>query len=177
MRLEGGAVAAQQLAEQLRVKAFKGDFAQLARETNDDALKLTAGLVGGDTGWLPKGSYVVEKVEDAVWKLKPGEVTQVIEDKGAYYIAKLEDKQDAVMQEFEDLAVQQEIDSKLKAAQLRALEDRRLAELSKERAVQENPQMMEIVLDMAMQRYPAWVAAGKRAAAAITPVSPSELNQ
>jgi parvulin-like peptidyl-prolyl isomerase len=161
MQVEGGAEGARQLAERLRAKAFKGDFAQIARETNDEGLKLTAGLVGGESGWLPKGSYVVDKVEDAVWKLKPGEVTQVIEDKGAYYIAKLEDKQDAVTQEFEDLAVQQEIDGKLRTQQLRQLEERRQAELRKEAVIQENPQMMQVAVDMAMQRYPAWAAAGK----------------
>jgi parvulin-like peptidyl-prolyl isomerase len=161
MQVEGGAEGARQLAERLRVKAFKGDFAQIARETNDEGLKLTAGLVGGESGWLPKGSYVVDKVEDAVWKLKPGEVTQVIEDKGAYYIAKLEDKQDAVTQEFEDLAVQQEIDGRLRTQQLRQLEERRQAELRKEAVIQENPQMMQVAVDMAMQRYPAWAAAGK----------------
>jgi parvulin-like peptidyl-prolyl isomerase len=175
MSIEGGAEGARQLAERLRVKAFKGDFAQIARETNDETLKLTAGLVGADGGWLPKGSYVVDKVEDAVWKLKPGEVTEVIEDKGAFYIAKLEDKQEAVTQEFEDLAVQQEIDARLRTQQLRKLEERRQAELRKEAVIQENPQMMQVAVDMAMQRYPAWAAAGKRAAITEPPLN--ELNK
>jgi parvulin-like peptidyl-prolyl isomerase len=161
MQVEGGADGARQLAERIRVKAFKGDFAELAREVNDEGLKLTAGAVGGEGGWLPKGSYVSDKVENAVWALKPGDVTDVVEDKGAYYVAKLEDKQDAVTQEFEDLAVQQEIDGKLRAQQLRQLEQRRQAELRKDAVIQENPQMMEVALDMAMQRYPAWAAAGK----------------
>jgi parvulin-like peptidyl-prolyl isomerase len=161
MKIEGGAEGARQLAERIRVKAFKGDFAELARETNDEGLKLTAGLVGGEEAWLPKGSYVSEKVEDAVWQLKPGDVTAVVEDKGAFYVAKLEDKQDAVTQEFEDVAVQQEIDGKLRTAQLRQLEQRRQADLRKDAVIQENPQMMEVAVDMAMQRYPAWAAAGK----------------
>jgi parvulin-like peptidyl-prolyl isomerase len=175
MQIEGGSEGARQLAERLRVKAFKGDFAQIARETNDEGLKLTAGAVGDESGWLAKGSYVCDKVEDAVWKLKPGEVTEVIEDKGAYYIAKLEDKQDAVTQEFEDLGVQQEIDGKLRTLQLRRLEERRQAELRKEAVIQENPQMMQVALDMAMQRYPAWAAAGKRAEA--VPAGATELNK
>jgi parvulin-like peptidyl-prolyl isomerase len=166
MHLEGGADAARQLAERIRVKAFKGDFAQLARETNDEGLKLTAGQVGPEGGWMLKGTYIDDKVDDAVWKLQPGQVTDVIEDKGAFYVAKLEDKQEAVSQDFEDLAVQQEIDGRLRTLQLRELEQRRQAELRKEAVIQENPQMMEVAVDMAMQRYPAWAAAGKRATAA-----------
>jgi parvulin-like peptidyl-prolyl isomerase len=176
MNLDGGADAGRRLAENLRVKAFKGDFAQLARETNDEGLKLTAGLVGDESGWMPKGSYVVDKVEDAVWKLKPGEVTDVIEDKGAFYIARLEDKQEARTQEFEDLAVQQDIDNRLRAQQLRALEERRQGELRKEAVFQYNPQMLEAALDMAMQRYPAWAAAGKGAAAPATSATPASYN-
>jgi parvulin-like peptidyl-prolyl isomerase len=177
MRLDGGADGARQLAENLRVKAFKGDFATLARETNDEGLKLTAGLVGDDNGWLPKGSYVVDKVEDAVWKLRPGELTDVIEDKGVFYLARLEDKQDAVTLDFEDAAVQQEIDNKLRAQQLRAQQDRRQAELVKEAVFQYNPQMVEVAVDMAMQRYPAWAAAGKGAPAPATPASYNQLNK
>src|SRR5213079_2861679 len=99
----------------------------------------TAGQVGAEGGWMQKGTYVVDKVDDAVWKLQPGQVTDVIEDKGAFYVAKLEDKQEAVSQEFEDLAVQQGIESKLKTQQLRQVQERRQAELRKEAVIQENP--------------------------------------
>jgi parvulin-like peptidyl-prolyl isomerase len=175
LNLEGGLEAGRRLAEQIRVKAFKDDFAQLAREVNDEGLKATSGLVGAEGGWMQKRTYVVDKVDDAVWKLKPGEVTDVIEDKGAFYVAKLEDKQEAATQEFEDLGIQQEIDSRLRAAQLRRIQDQRQGELEKELVYQKNPQMIEIAVDMAMQRYPAWAAAGKRAEA--TPASSTELNK
>jgi len=94
-----------------------------------------------------------------VWALQPGQVTPVIEDRGAFYVAKLEDKQEAAAQDFEDLAVQQAIDGKLRAQQFRQLEEKRQNMLLKDAVIQENPQGMQVTLDMAMQRYPQWAAA------------------
>jgi parvulin-like peptidyl-prolyl isomerase len=161
LKLPGGADQAKTTIRDIRAKAVKGNFEALARELNDPILKASGGLVpGNDQGWLPKGTYVAERVEDAVWALQPGQVTNVIEEKGAFYIAKLEDRQEAVSQEFEDLAVQQQIDEKLQAQQFKELQEQRQNKFMKDAVVWEHPQMMQVAVDMAMQRFAGWKSAG-----------------
>jgi parvulin-like peptidyl-prolyl isomerase len=160
LKLPGGSAEARRLAAQVRDRATEGNFAKLARETNDPTLRATGGLVpGSDEGWLPKGTYVAEKVEDAVWSLEPGQVTDVIEEKGAYYVARLEDRQDALAHEFEDLEVQKRIDETLRAQQLEKLQKQRQDAMLKQSVVWENPQRTQPALDMAMQRYSQWASA------------------
>lgn len=154
-----GPADARRLAERIRADALGGDFEALAREANDPALKESDGLVGADDGWLPKGTYVAEGVEDAVWNLQPGQVTDVIEEQGAFYVARLEERQDARELPFEDLAVQEQIRDTLRAEQLRELTEREQDRLIKEAVIQEQPGMLQTAVDMAMQRYPAWASA------------------
>jgi hypothetical protein len=156
LKLPGGASEAKKYVTDVRAKAVaNANFEQLARELNDPALKASGGLIGAD-GWLERGSYVAEKVEAAAWALKPGEVTDVIEERGAFYVAKLEDKQDAVGRDFEDPQVQQAIIETLRAQQFKQLQEQRQEKLLKDAVIQEHPQMMQVALDMAMQRYAAW---------------------
>ncbi len=160
LKLAGGDAEAKRLADEIHAKAFDADFESLARATNDPVLQASAGLVPGNAeGWLPKGTYVAEAVENAVWALKPGQVTDVVKEKGAYYVAKLEDKQDAVARAFEEPAVQASIEETLRAQQFKELQDRFQNKLIREAAVQEHPQMMRVALDMAMQRYASWASA------------------
>lgn len=156
-----GPAAAERLAQQLREEAVTGgaDFEDLARQTNAPSLKESGGLVGTADGWLPRGSYVSEKVEQAVWDLRPGQVTEVIEDGGAFHIARLEDRQEATERPFEDLAVQESIRKRLEAQQLGELLEREHRRLEREAVTQRQPGMLQAAVDMAMQRYPAWAAA------------------
>lgn len=161
LKLAGGAAEAKRYATDVRAKAAAdpAGFERLAREVNDPALKSTGGLIGED-GWVEKGSYVAEKVEQAAWALEPGGVTDVIEDRNAFYVAKLEEKQDSVAKDFEDPKVQQDIAEILRAQQFKELQEMRQEKLLKDAVVQEHPQMMQVALDMAMQRYPAWREGG-----------------
>jgi peptidyl-prolyl cis-trans isomerase C len=155
---------AKALSERTHESALKGNFEALARETNDLALRSSGGIVpGSDKGYLPKGTYVSEKLEDAVWSLRPGAVTNVIEDRNAFYIAKLEDRQEGAAIEFEDLGVQEKIRETLLAQQYRKLQDQFQEKLIKESVIQEHPQMRQIALDMAMQRYRAWTSTARSA--------------
>lgn len=150
------------LAERTHESALKGDFESVARETNDPALKSTGGIVpGSDKGYLPRGTYVSDKLEDAVWSLQPGGITNVIEDRNAFYFAKLEDHQAGAAVEFEDLGVQEKIRETLLAEQYRKLQDQFQEKLIKESVIQEHPQMRQIALDMAMQRYRAWTSTAR----------------
>src|SRR6478736_396739 len=51
----------------------------------------------------------IDAVDKAVWRLKPGELTDIIEDGGAFYLAKLEARKDGRIRPFEDQAVQDAI--------------------------------------------------------------------
>ena len=160
LELDGPDDAAR-LAREVREEAVSGkvDFEALARRTNEPSLKDTGGLVGTKDGWLPRGSYVSEKVEAAVWSLRPGQVTEVIEDREAFYLAKLEERQDATEKPFEDVAIQEQIHNTLYSQQLRELLDREYGRLKRDAVIQRQPRMLQTAVDMAMQRYPAWAAA------------------
>ena len=151
---------AERLAREVRDRAAKGeDFTTLAGQFNDPLLKESGGIVGVEEGWLPKGSYAVESVEEALWGLKPGELTEVIEDRGAYYVARLEDRAEANVAAFEEPAVQDRIRETLAAQQVRELSEREHKRLIREAVVQDQPGAIQTAVDMAMQRYPAWASA------------------
>ena len=155
LKLKGGRTEAEGIAAQIREKVTSDNFEQLAREKNDPVLVATGGLVGED-GWITKGTYVAERVEDAMWKLQPGEVTPVIEEKNAFYIAKLEEREDGTAREFDDPAVQKRIEDILKGKQFDQMRVQRQNQLLKDAVIQRHPQMLQIALDMAMQRYARW---------------------
>lgn len=68
------------------IKAGK-DFAELAKIYGEDGTKEN----GGDLGWFGKGDMVPE-FENAVYALKPGEMTQdLVETQYGYHIIKLEE--------------------------------------------------------------------------------------
>lgn len=163
IRFPGGLSQAQVKAESLRQQAIKGDFAHLAASNNldDKNLAATEGLVGSkdQEWWIERGAYARENVEAAVWKLQPGQVSEVIQDRGGLYIAKLEAKREAVVQQFSDPKVQEAIYKTLRDQQFRVLHDKAVQELLKAAILQENPQMIDRATDMAVQRYPHWASA------------------
>lgn len=69
------------------IKAGK-DFSEQAKQFGEDGTKEN----GGDLGWFGKGDMVPE-FENAVYALKPGEITQdLVETQYGYHIIKLEEK-------------------------------------------------------------------------------------
>ena len=84
-------------AKELHDKALQmsdEEFGKLAGSINHDpALMKSAGRIGGGDGWVQRGSFAVQKVEDEVWKLQPGQVTDVVEvGNDSFYIARLESR-------------------------------------------------------------------------------------
>jgi peptidyl-prolyl cis-trans isomerase D len=62
-----------------------GDFKQLAAKYSDDTSNR---LDGGDLGWFPHGQ-MIKPFEDAVFKMKPGQL-EIVETRFGYHVVKLD---------------------------------------------------------------------------------------
>lgn len=65
------------------------DFAELAQRCSDDK---GSARRGGDLSWVQRG-YVVKEFEDAIFAMKPGEISKPILSPFGYHIIKVEAKQ------------------------------------------------------------------------------------
>ena len=82
---------AKKRANELRKTARSGeDFAELAKEHSE----CPSAARGGDLGYFKKGD-MVEPFEKAVFSLKEGEISEVVETQFGYHIIKLVEKQSA----------------------------------------------------------------------------------
>ncbi|MDD3374199.1 MAG: peptidyl-prolyl cis-trans isomerase [Candidatus Omnitrophica bacterium] len=85
-------------AKELAVALLQGaDFAQVARE---NSIAETASS-GGDTGFVVE--FEDPKIQNAVFTLEPGSASNVFKGDKGYYIVKLEEKKQGIMQNFEDV--------------------------------------------------------------------------
>ncbi|OGQ86606.1 MAG: hypothetical protein A2512_11080 [Deltaproteobacteria bacterium RIFOXYD12_FULL_56_24] len=80
-------------------KQLKGgaDFAELAKQSSDCPSKEK----GGDLGFFPRGQ-MVKPFADAVFKMKSGEVSDIVETEFGYHLIKLEEKRPANTVSFEE---------------------------------------------------------------------------
>jgi parvulin-like peptidyl-prolyl isomerase len=154
----GGRDKALDKIKEIRRRAVAGeDFAQLAKDFNDDtALRRNAGLVGD--GWIDEGAFRLEDVEKAVWKLQPHQVSDIIDSHGAFYLAYLEDVKRGKVIPFDSQQVQDQIREAISATQLRELRDQVQNRLLQHAVVSENANMIDVAADMAMQKYARWHA-------------------
>lgn len=155
----GGREAAIAKMKEAQDKAARGfDFVELAKGYNTDP---NLARTGGDVGWIQKGSFRLEKVEKAAFELQPGQVSQsFIEEDGAFYIVKVEERKVGHVQPFDDPAVQDRIYSTLRAQQFRTLREQVIGQLTANAIIRKNDQLLQTVVEMAMQRYPQWAATG-----------------
>ena len=153
----GGVPQAQAKIEDLHARAARGeDFTELARTVNDDPHLMRQ---GGDVGWVQQGAFAIEPVEQAVWKLaEPGQVTDLVRVGDAFYIAKLEGRKPGRVRPFEEEAVQAQIKKVLQGEMLQTLRAREREMLMRDAIVYPYPPAYDVVLDMAMQKYPDWAA-------------------
>jgi parvulin-like peptidyl-prolyl isomerase len=129
------------------------DFAKLAGETNDDPeLKRK----GGDVGLIQEGAYKLDQIAQAIWKLRIGEITDIIDTGDAFWIAKLESFEAGEIHPFEEEDVQVEIRRRLTAQQFAALREQVVKDLKAAASVREDEELLNAPLEMIMQNYPRW---------------------
>jgi parvulin-like peptidyl-prolyl isomerase len=150
----GGREAALTKIQEIRRRALAGeDFGKLAHDLDDDTLLRSK---SGDVGWVDKGAYRLDAVEKAVWALQPGEVSDIIDTDGAFYLARLLALKRGRIIPFENEQVQEQINQTLRLEQVRQLVDEAEQELRANAAVWDNPQGASITMEMAMQKYAQW---------------------
>jgi peptidyl-prolyl cis-trans isomerase SurA len=95
------AQARQQLAElKRRIEAGQADFAQLARETSQDA----SARNGGDLGWASPGMFVPE-FEEVLNNLRPGQIADPIVSRFGVHLIQLLERRQATLTQREQREV------------------------------------------------------------------------
>ena len=97
----------------VKVRAKPDSFADLARKNSQDSASATQ---GGDLGYFSKGS-MVKQFEDAVFALKKGEISEVVESDFGYHIIKLADIKEPKQASFESVRDKLELEYKAQQAQ------------------------------------------------------------
>ena len=125
------------------------DFAELAAEDNDEE------SFKRPVEWFQRGAFAVKAVEDAVWQIQPGTVTDPIETPDAFYIARLEIKEPGQVRAF-DGDIQEKISTILKERQFATLRQKVRQALKDDAIIRYHPRMIELAVEMAMQKYRYW---------------------
>jgi parvulin-like peptidyl-prolyl isomerase len=156
VRKTGGLEQAREKITNLRQRATRGeDFTEMARTINDDPNLMRS---AGDVGWIHRGAYALDAVEEAVWKVQPGEVSEIVQVGEAFYLAKLENRKMGRVRGFDEDAVQKEVQEALRREMLDSLRRQQQEALIADAIVHPDPPVTDVVLEMAMRNYPAWAA-------------------
>jgi len=103
--------AGKQMAEELRQKALGGaDFDKLAQMYSEDSTQDT----GGDWGWIDRRT-LNESLTKIAFSLKPGDVSEVTELAGSYYLLYVEAKKNGTTKPLTE--VHDDIENKLQQEQ------------------------------------------------------------
>jgi parvulin-like peptidyl-prolyl isomerase len=82
----------------IELKIAEGeDFAKLAREYSQDP----SAVDGGDMGYISQGQ-MMKKIDEVIFSLKPGEISQTIETPVGYHIFKIVEVKEAGAESFDD---------------------------------------------------------------------------
>jgi parvulin-like peptidyl-prolyl isomerase len=98
------------------------DFGELASNMSEDSYRAK----GGDVGYMHKGRMLPE-IEDAAFKLKIGEISDVINAQDTWFIIKLEDKKPEHQLSFEE--VRGKLKKDLERERIKELNDKWIADL------------------------------------------------
>jgi peptidyl-prolyl cis-trans isomerase D len=106
-----------QKAEAVLAKVKEGgDFAELARQWSQDE---ASAKKGGDLDYFPKGQMVPE-FDQAVFSMKPGDISDLVKSQYGYHIIKLVDKKPATTKTLAEVRTQIEDQLKWEQAQAQA---------------------------------------------------------
>lgn len=120
---EGAGAAQKAMADEIRAKLITGaDFARMAQMYSEDSTR----DLGGDWGWIDDKTLSAP-LSEAAFKLKPGEISNVIEIGGNYYIMKVEARQGGEVKPLKD--VRTDIERELHQQQAQQLQEHWLASL------------------------------------------------
>jgi peptidyl-prolyl cis-trans isomerase D len=154
---------AEGLLEQLRKSP--SSFAELAKANSDDP---GSAVQGGDLDFFGRGA-MVKPFDDAVFAMKPGEISNIVESDFGYHIIQLTAQRGGEKKSFD--AVRAEIDAEVK----RQMGQKRFAEAAEQfsNTVYEQPDSLQPVIDRlkldkrtaTVQRTPAPGAEGAPASA------------
>jgi parvulin-like peptidyl-prolyl isomerase len=103
---------------------------------------------------IKPNTLVLSKVEAEIWKTPPGQISDVIEDNGDFYIFKVLTRDQGGTKSFADRAVQEAITKRLSDIQRIQRRDAELLKLRTEAIC--SPENLESVVEMAKQNYPQW---------------------
>jgi parvulin-like peptidyl-prolyl isomerase len=119
----GNSAAQKAMVEEIRAKIITGaDFDRMAQMYSQDATR----DLGGDWGWIDRKT-LSEPLSNAAFGLKPGEVSQVVEVSGNYYLLKVEGRHDAIVRSLKE--VRADIEKKLQQEEAQRLQEHWLAGL------------------------------------------------
>jgi parvulin-like peptidyl-prolyl isomerase len=144
----GEEVARNHLEDYRRQVLGGADFAALAAQFNSPAFRAEMTIF--------RNSFALRKVVDAIWRLSPGQVSDIVEDRGGLYLIKLISRDEGGVQSFDDEKVQDAIYETLKQNQVRKLRQAQLQRLQDSAIVNTDPSLVDATLDMAMQNYSRW---------------------
>ena len=128
IRTNEDAEAARALAQSLLARVRAGEpFADIARSNSQDA---GSARQGGDLGWLSRGDYPSEQVEETIFSLSPGGVSDIVESDFGLHIIRLEEVRAGDIPAFEAVA------EEVREAYIATRESERLLELEEQLADQ-----------------------------------------
>ena len=149
----GSADVALSHIQDYRKRALAGeDFSGLATNYSDKPDHDT------DKGlWvLHRNTIRLRKVEDAAFTVPPGQISDVIEDLGGFYIIKVVSRTDGGVKPFEDEQVQASIHDTLRQQKFRELRAAHLYKLEVDNTVEHPEDQVDLAVQMALQNYPRW---------------------
>src|ERR1700733_14994386 len=172
------AIQAQAEALLKQIKAG-GDFAELAKKNSQDP---GSAQKGGDLGWVSRGQ-MVKNFEDAVFTLKPNEISNVVTTEYGFHIIQVLEKQPAHLQTVDEVkpAIIVTLKNQTVFDRMQEVTDKARAELVK---APQNAQQIATQLNLEYVSVPAYrpgmpiaqIGADKQLGATLEAMKPGEVS-
>src|SRR3984957_5485921 len=156
-----------------------GDFAELAKKNSQDP---GSAQKGGDLGWVSRGQ-MVKNFEDAVFTLKPNEISNVVTTEYGFHIIQVLEKQTAHLQMLDEVkpAIVATLKNQTVFDRMQELADKARAELVK---APQNAQQIATSLNLSFVSVPAYapgapiaqLGADAQVGAAVQALKPGEVS-